>query len=99
MAENDDDQHDHCTDEEHAKMAEIAGKAIGIALQTCVEAHVCDAVLYDQMIRALVIGALTHEFTLADVVGDVIDEYLDAAEELKRIRRALRRAERGGSLS
>lgn len=85
------DEHEHCTDEEHERMAEVAGKAIGVALQACVEANVCSAVLLDQIIRALVAGAVTHEFTLSDVVGDVIDEYLEVAESMKTIKRVLRK--------
>lgn len=92
----DDDQLDECTDEEHERMADVAGKAIGLALQTCVEAKVCSAVLMDQMIRALVTGAITHEFTLSDVVGDLIDEYLEAAESMESIKRVLRKAEKEG---
>jgi hypothetical protein len=91
MANNDDHSH---TDEEHAAMSEIAAKAIGEALAACVTGNVCSAVMLDEMIHALVAGAVTQEFSLGDLVGDLIDEYYDVTEAMKTLKRALEGSER-----
>jgi hypothetical protein len=82
---DDTDDNDH-TDEEHAAMSMVARQTIGEAVKKCIEANICGAVLLDELILALVAGAIAREFTLSDIVGDLIEEYLDAAASLNFVK-------------
>lgn len=75
MADQDEDQLDGHTQEEHAVHGQIAQRAFDVALKTCIDAKICVAVMFDELIHALVTGAVTHEFTLSDIVGNLIDDY------------------------
>ena len=75
MADQDDDQLDEHTQEEHEVHSKIARQAFDVALKTCTDSNLCTTVMFEELIHALVAGAITHGFTLADMVGDLIDDY------------------------
>lgn len=88
MAEAEDIEHGH-TDDEHDRHADQAHEIFSTAIQKCVDAKLCETIVYEELVMRVATEAVVHDIALSELVAAVIETYLELKDDDVILQKAL----------